>query len=518
MDTKTPKDKSLRHQLEFVTDLVSLIRLPSEELQKLGINGDVESLVLRWMISTETLFEAEIFDSYHRAADLLNELWGRGFHLIIQEYRALAFKSDKNLPKLSLICKHAKKFYERIIKRTLKSVGTTDEIERIIPGLNFWEDASPPRFQPCSPSMVTVVNVSCAFALTKLGDLSRYQDELDSTKSNKVRRAELFYHCASFVDCDDGASFNQLAKLSFGNKDFFHAIYYVLKSIVIGKPFTSGRANLNKMSRKTLHSPPSTAIESILHCMLEQRNGKSDSVDDVLQHNLRDLVATPAGQLAEAASKDLTRLTLISIMLEKCEGDYSAACVEQYLTVLLKFAVLAVVSDQTLHLSILAPSIRVSFDWFRKYYSGITTPAQKSSYSQLVSTITLLLNNLLMNHPLQFDPFTCAPTLSGQRSLFALDEEKQSLGVAALDGGLNDTPSGLSISSSDKILSHQIQCILFSGHEMAYLEQLGIKWSGHEFSCESHTSLDNFIAKLDASDDSGSSDEEVVFKGRAAAV
>lgn len=518
MDKKTPRDKSLKAQLDFVTDLISLIQLSPVELQKLKVNGDAESLVLRWIISTATLFEEAIFDSYHSAFDLLNESWGHGFHLVIQEYRTMAFKSDQNLPKLILICKHIKKFYERIIKRTLESVGTTDEIGRILPGLNFWENDTTPVFQPCSPSMVSAVNISCAFALTKLGDLSRYQDELDHAKPNKVRRAELFYHCAGFVDCDDGASFNQLAKLSFGNKDYFHAIYYVLKSIIIDKPFSSGSVNLNKMARKTLHSPPSTAIESILHCMLEQRNGKEVSADEVFQHNLKNLISNPPGQLAETASKNLTRLTLISIMLEKSQGEYSASNVEGYLTVLFQFAVLAVASDQTSHLTILAPSIRIGFDWFRKYYMSIT-PSRDNSYSQLLSTATLLLNNLLMNHPFQFDPFTCAPTLSGQRSLFALDEEKQSLGVTALDGGLNDTPSGLSISSSGKILSHQIQCILFSGHEMAYLEQLGIKWSGQEFSCEFHSSLDNLIARLDASDDgTSSSDEEVVFKGRAAAV
>ncbi|XP_046857731.1 protein SMG5-like [Xenia sp. Carnegie-2017] len=94
---------------------------------------------------------------------------------------------------------------------------------------------------------------TCQRILIYLGDLARYQQELDGESSRDM--AERFYHQAIFIGPDLGMPYNQLGTLFWDHRYGCRSAYYYLRCLMSGSPFEGTEGNLLRLfeeNHKTL--------------------------------------------------------------------------------------------------------------------------------------------------------------------------------------------------------------------------------------------------------------------------
>ncbi|XP_070542496.1 nonsense-mediated mRNA decay factor SMG5-like [Ptychodera flava] len=89
---------------------------------------------------------------------------------------------------------------------------------------------------------------ACHHCLVYLGDLARYQQDLDGYRSTVL--AERYYHQAIVWDPDMGMPHNQLGTLSGNRHQSCDAAYHYMRCLMTSSPFEGALANLKRLFEK----------------------------------------------------------------------------------------------------------------------------------------------------------------------------------------------------------------------------------------------------------------------------
>lgn len=274
----------------------------------------------------------------------------------------------------------------------------------------------------------------------------------------------------------------------------------------------------------------------------------------VKQRNLNSVVSTfktvLSEQYANISSSLLVDLSLLGPMLiqqtsqaenENADQDEVFCLTTEILRSMLEIGLLSFEgyrqsSEETVptRLKPILPAMRVYFDWLAKLIMHSNT-SYWETYTSVFTILFRFVELVRQEYGFQFDSLTAVKTLSGQRALLALEEEKKTRGMTPWDGALNDTPSGMNAKEAIKqdTPKFQCQCLLFTAIELARLEQTPLRFDeinqqfiflderSTDLSDEnaSETTITSYndatmattYIKDSLSDDD---DDEVVFKGR----
>jgi hypothetical protein len=94
-----------------------------------------------------------------------------------------------------------------------------------------------------SPEVEDLIEKSCHATLLRLGDLSRYRNEL-RTKERSWETALGYYSLAGDLCPDSGSSHNQMAVISLADVNHLDAVYHLYRAIAVNQPHPLAEGNL----------------------------------------------------------------------------------------------------------------------------------------------------------------------------------------------------------------------------------------------------------------------------------
>lgn len=542
-------------------------------------SGDLDREIISILNIATSWYTQRIFGNFEHGFELEERLW-KIFGAVLLKYRNKVAKDHKKGDKIHLrdsfdrldkILKFGKRFYREFIKRLVELQGAPEDVKPLLVLLKL-DDV---EIQPPSESVVSRIYESVSYSLCRLGDLSRYGSTLNYNHEKKDHsHAKVYYRSALSMNPSSGLSCNQLGNLAVATGDYFYALFWFLKAQSVEKPFTVD--NVRKIAMKIFHMD----MNDLIKCPLGDFDDTTLTLDvksaiikllysfvglhiydlfyrqnqgPVKQRNLTSVVSAfktvLSEQYANIPSSLLVDLSLIGPMLilqtqseDKNIGQNEVfGLTTEILRTMLEIGLLSFdeyrqSSEETAptRLKPILPAMRIYFDWLVKLIMHEDT-CYSESYTSVFTILFRFVELLWQEYGFQFDSLTAVKTLSGQRALLALEEEKKILGMAPWYGALNDTPSGMHAKNAIKqdTSKFQCQCLLFTAIELARLEQTPLVFdelsqqfsflverstdlsdeNGSETTITSHNdaTMATTYIKDTLSDDE---DDEVVFKGR----
>lgn len=542
-------------------------------------SGDLDREIVSVLNIATSWYTQRIFGNFENGFGLEERLW-RIFGAVLHKYRSKVTKYQKSgdtvymrssFDRLDKVLKFGKRFYREFIKRVVELQGTPEDLRPLMVLLKL-EDV---ETQLPSESVVSRIYESVSYSLCRLGDLSRYGSTLTYNREKRDHsHARVYYRSSLTMNPSIGLPCNQLGNLAVATRDYFYAFFWFLKAQSVEKPFSVD--NVRKIAMKifqmdledlikcplgdfddgTLATGVRRAIIKLLYSFVglhiydlfyRQNQGP------VKQRNLTSVVATfktvLSEQYANIPSSLLVDLSLIGPMLiqqtlaedKNISQDEVFGLTAEMLRSMLEIGLLSFDGyrqspEETVptRLKPILPAMRIYFDWLVKLilHSDIN---YWEAYTSVFTILFRFVELLHQEYGFAFDSLTAVKTLSGQRALLALEEEKKTRGMVPWDGALNDTPSGMNAKEAIKqdTSKFQCQCLLFTAIELARLEQTPLRFDEPNqqfiFLDERSTDLsDENVSETtitsyndatmattyikDSFSDDG--DDEVVFKGR----
>jgi hypothetical protein len=444
--------------------------------------------------------------------------------------------------------------------RLERSHGGIDTTSPEIGDTDHPQDAVP--YKDVAPDLEQSLHETLTFVLCRLGDLWRYRAEFDYIHSKVEEKnaatfkyATSYYNSAERVNPQDSAPIAMLGYLAVQQNDYFQSLYLFSKSRSVPNPAEETRGNMRAILKAILSLPDSKLLSAKTACLSATEgsaasglfmrlakiyayhyypiskgpssSGGPDSVDQFavndseagiseLLHLLRDQI-----ERHMIPGHALIRLTLVAILqVSQFDVDTQYALrgrredstiVDLTISIfetLVHVAHSAVSDNNAEVLRAVLPALRICVHWINIYLlMDDIWEDVKVEYRPLFNGLALLLEDLRIKCGFEFDPWTCAAT-----SVLVLEEERSCLAITALNGGLDDTPSGIvkphEKGHYDDIDQYRAQCLLFSGVELGRSNRTYLKF-------------DADIGQFSYFDDSkpidpmeSDSDDEVVFLGR----
>lgn len=92
-------------------------------------------------------------------------------------------------------------------------------------------------------TLENLLKLSCHFTLLRLGDLSRYRNDL-RTKDRSWDPALGYYYLAEALYPNSGNAHNQMAVIALADGSHLDALYHLLRAVAVEEPHTLARGNL----------------------------------------------------------------------------------------------------------------------------------------------------------------------------------------------------------------------------------------------------------------------------------
>ena len=133
-------------------------------------------------------------------------------------------------------------FYKSYIQRLASHYVCMQGLRRVANRLGL-SDLTVDERVPVSPKVEHLIETSCHASLLRLGDLSRYRNDL-RTKDRSWDTTLAYYLLANDLDPDSGAAHNQMAVVAIGDENHLNAVYHFYRSIATQKPHLCSQQNL----------------------------------------------------------------------------------------------------------------------------------------------------------------------------------------------------------------------------------------------------------------------------------
>lgn len=152
-------------------------------------------------------------------------------------------------------------FYKGYIQRLASRYPAMKGLRRIAHRLQL-ETLSVEDLETTSPNLERRIDTSCHATLLRLGDLSRYRNEI-RTKDRSWESALGYYSLAGNLCPDSGSSHNQMAVIALADQNHLEAVYHLYRALAIKEPYPLSQGNLEiefkKITSAWEKSPTSTA-------------------------------------------------------------------------------------------------------------------------------------------------------------------------------------------------------------------------------------------------------------------
>lgn len=133
-------------------------------------------------------------------------------------------------------------FYKGYIQRLASHFAGMNGLHRIAHRLSLTSLTVDERVK-VSPEVENLIQLSCHATLLRLGDLSRYRNEL-RVKDRSWEPALAYYCLASDLYPDSGSSHNQMAVIALADGNHLDALYHLYRAIAVKEPHPLAKGNL----------------------------------------------------------------------------------------------------------------------------------------------------------------------------------------------------------------------------------------------------------------------------------
>ncbi|KAB8300273.1 hypothetical protein EYC80_000474 [Monilinia laxa] len=133
-------------------------------------------------------------------------------------------------------------FYKGYIQRVASHFGPLPALQRIANRLSL-SPLSVDKPIKAGRTLENLLKLSCHFTLLRLGDLSRYRNDL-RTKDRSWEPALGYYYLAEALYPDSGNAHNQMAVIALADGSHLDALYHLLRAVAVEEPHTLARGNL----------------------------------------------------------------------------------------------------------------------------------------------------------------------------------------------------------------------------------------------------------------------------------
>jgi len=203
-----------------------------------------------------------IFLDFRYAVDhgVEGRLWG--VHTLMKDrhkklVNAALKKEPRNLVEVRKLQKHyadfikkSQFFYRGYIQRLASTYCGLKGLRRIAHCLSL-ETLSAENLIQVSPELEHLIDASCHATLLRLGDLSRYRNEI-RVKDRSWEPALGYYSLAGNLCPDSGSSHHQIAVVALADQDHLDALYHLHRAIAINEPYPMAKSNLEIEFKKIL--------------------------------------------------------------------------------------------------------------------------------------------------------------------------------------------------------------------------------------------------------------------------
>lgn len=146
--------------------------------------------------------------------------------------------------------KETRFFYTGYIQRLASHFGGIEGLNRIAQCMSLNRLSVDTRID-ASPHIKHLVQQSCHTTLLRLGDLSRYRNEIRLTPETRSWEGALgFYGLAADLCPDSGSSHNQMAVIALADQNHLDALYHLYRAIAVKEPHPLATKNLEVEFRK----------------------------------------------------------------------------------------------------------------------------------------------------------------------------------------------------------------------------------------------------------------------------
>ncbi|EPE34090.1 TPR-like protein [Glarea lozoyensis ATCC 20868] len=138
--------------------------------------------------------------------------------------------------------KRSQFFYKGYIQRLASHFSGMKELRRIAHRLSLEALCVDERVK-VSPEVEKLIDMSCHATLLKLGDLSRYRNNL-RTKNRSWEPALGYYSLANDLDPNNGSAHNQMAVIALADGHHLDAVYHLYRAVAVNEPHPLAKGNL----------------------------------------------------------------------------------------------------------------------------------------------------------------------------------------------------------------------------------------------------------------------------------
>ncbi|KAH8683301.1 hypothetical protein BGZ60DRAFT_524629 [Tricladium varicosporioides] len=133
-------------------------------------------------------------------------------------------------------------FYKGYIQRLASHFAGLKELRRIAHRLSLSTLTADDRVK-VSPEVEHMIDMSCHATLLRLGDLSRYRNNL-RIKDKSWEPALGYYRLANDLIPEDGSAHNQMAVIALADGNHLDAVYHLYRALAVNEPHTLAKGNL----------------------------------------------------------------------------------------------------------------------------------------------------------------------------------------------------------------------------------------------------------------------------------
>lgn len=298
----------------------------------------VHSLTVnRLQIACETTIFLDF--EYATKQDVESRLWA-AHSLIKDRYKRLVGRYRENQPSRHVerrkleqryvnFIKTTQFYYKGYIQRLASHFDGMKELRRIADRLSLDAQTADVRVH-VTPHVKGLIEKSCHATLLRLGDLSRYRNEL-RTKNRTWAPALGFYSLAGDLCPHSGSSHNQMAVIALADVNHLDAVYHLYRAIAVEQPHPLAEGNLEIEFKKittawekksvthTSGNNEATLILWFVRLHARFYSGAKFSGHDELENEVLSRVARLLKE--QAFEETLFKLAIINIAAEYFAGE-----------------------------------------------------------------------------------------------------------------------------------------------------------------------------------------------------
>ena len=255
------------------------------------------------------------------------------FKKILAEYRKgdqkkMVVEKRKFEKRYADFIKTSQFFYKGYIQRLASHFGGMKGLQRIANRLSLSTLSVDEPVQPTS-HVEHLVELSCHATLLRLGDLSRYRNNM-RTKDRSWDSAMAYYCLANDLYPESGSAHNQMAVIATTDGNHLNAVYHFYRAITAKEPHPLAQKNLELEFKKIIGSwekkrpsPKTDSLTTLTWWFVLLHAKFYEGVDFSTHEELENEVLSRLALLLKEQSfgETLEKFVLINLAAESLAGD-----------------------------------------------------------------------------------------------------------------------------------------------------------------------------------------------------